>query len=126
MGVNLNVIKKMNIKGKMLVTTESEVKAIPLADVKQYVRKSCEFCDDFSSELADISVGGLGLDAWTFVIIRTKEGEEIFAAAEKAGVLETRPIGIGEFALNLLVKLSAKKRKTANKQLTLPKIESNC
>jgi len=126
LGVNLGTIKKMNIKGKMLVTTESEVKAIPLADVKQYARKSCGFCDDFSSELADVSVGGLGLDGWTFVIIRTKEGEEIFEAAEKAGILETRPVEKGEFALNLLVKLSTKKRKTPSEQSASPKPPPNC
>jgi len=121
LGVNLDTIKKMNIKGKMLVTTESEVKAIPLADVKQYVRKSCGFCDDFSSELADISVGGLGLDGWTFVIIRTKEGDELFEAAEKAGVLKTRPVEKGEFALSLLFKLSTKKRKSISEQPAPPK-----
>lgn len=121
LGINLNAIKKMNIKGKMLVTTESEVKAVPLADVKQYVRKSCKFCDDFSSELADISVGGLGLDGWTFVIIRTKEGEELFEAAEKAKVLETRPVEKDEFAFSLLLKLSTKKRKSANEQQASPK-----
>jgi len=114
LGVNLNEIVKMNIKGKMLVTTKSDVKAIPLAEVKQYVRKSCGFCEDFSSELADISVGGLGLDGWTFVIVRTKEGEEVFEAAEKAGVLEARPVEKDEPALNLLLKLSAKKRKSTS------------
>jgi coenzyme F420 hydrogenase subunit beta len=126
LGVNLSAIKKMNIKGKMLITTESEVKAIPLTDVKQYVRKSCRFCDDFSSELADISIGGLGLDGWTFGVIRTKEGQEVFETAEKAGVLETRPIEKGEFALSLLLKLSAKKRKSASEQQSPPKNKSNC
>lgn len=113
LGVNLNDIVKINIKGKMLVTTKSEVKAIPLAELKDYVRKGCSVCSDFSSELADISTGGLGLEGWTFAVIRTKEGEEIFEAAEKAGVIEARPIEKEEFALNLLVKLSAKKRKSA-------------
>lgn len=112
LGVALNSIVKMNIKGKMLVMTKSDVKAIPLAEVKQYVRKSCGFCGDFSSEMADISLGGLGLDGWTFVIIRTREGEEIFDAAEKAGVLEMRPVEKDELAFNLLLKLSAKKRKS--------------
>lgn len=112
LGVNLNGIVKMNIKGKMLVTTKSDVKSIPLVEVKQYARKSCNFCEDFSSELADISVGDLGLEGWTFVITRTKVGEEIFEAAEKAGVLETKPVGKDEPAFNLLVKLSAKKRKS--------------
>lgn len=114
LGVNLNDIVKMNIKGKMLVMTKSDVKTIPLAEVKQHARKSCGVCEDFSSELADISVGGLGLDGWTFVIVRTKEGEEIFEAAEKAGVLETRLVEKNEPALNLLLKLSAKKRKSSS------------
>jgi len=114
LGLNLNDIRKMNIKGKMIVTTESGVITIPLAEVKQYARNSCRFCNDFSSEVADISVGGLGLEGWTLVVIRTKEGEEVFEAAEKAGVLKARPVEKDEFALNLLVKLSGKKRKSTS------------
>lgn len=112
LGINLNDIVKINIKGKMLVATKSEVKAISLAEVKEYARKSCSFCNDFSSEMADISTGGLGLDGWTFVIIRTEKGKEFFKAAEKDGFLETRPVEKDDFALNLLVKLSGKKRKS--------------
>jgi len=110
MGIKLEDIRKMNIKGKMLVTTASGITAIPLADVKQYVRKSCGVCDDFSSELADISVGGLGLDGWTFTIIRTEKGEELFSNAEKAGYIRTKPLEEGAFSLNLLSKLTKKKR----------------
>jgi len=110
MGVNLANIKKMNIKGKMLVTTDSEVTPIPLAEIKQYTRKSCSICQDFSSELADISVGGLGLDGWTFTIIRTENGEKLFSAAEEAGYVTTRPLEEGSFAMTLLTKLSKKKR----------------
>jgi len=115
LSLNLSGIRKMNIKGKMLVTTESGVKTVSLAEAKQYARKSCSFCDDFSSELADVSVGGLGLEGWTFVVLRSRMGEEVFAEAEKAGVLKTRPIEKDEFALDLLVKLSKKKRTSANK-----------
>lgn len=115
LGINLRGIRKINIKGKMLVTTESDVKTVPLAEAKQYARKSCRFCDDFSSELADISVGGLGLDGWTFVVIRTGDGEKIFEEAEKAGVLKTRPVEKDEFAISLLVKLSRKKRESTSK-----------
>lgn len=113
LGINLNGIKKMNIKGKMLVTTEKGVQAIPLAEVKQYARGSCRFCDDFSSELADISAGGLGLDKWTFTIIRTENGEELFSKAEKAGILNVRAVEEEANALNLLTKLSRKKRETS-------------
>jgi coenzyme F420 hydrogenase subunit beta len=110
LGLNLSDIRKINIKGKMLVTTGSGVTAIPLAEIKQYARKSCSVCDDFSSELADISVGGLGLDGWTFTIIRTEKGEELFSSAEKAGFLRTKTLDQETYALNLLTKLSKKKR----------------
>jgi len=111
LGLSLNDIEKMNIKGKILVKTKSEVKTIPLAEAKQYARKSCRFCDDFSSELADISTGGLGLDGWTFTIIRTEKGEELFSKAEKAGFLDVKAVDKDAYALNLLTKLSKKKRK---------------
>jgi len=114
LGVSLNEIKKINIKGKVLVTTNSgEVKAIPLAEAKQYTRKGCVPCSDFSAELADISTGGLGLSGWTFTVIRTQRGEEIFGSAQKAGVLRTRPVEEEQEALDLLVKLSKRKRKAA-------------
>jgi coenzyme F420 hydrogenase subunit beta len=113
LGINLNDITKMNIKGKMLVTTPAGTTAIPLADIKQYVRTSCSVCEDFSSELADVSVGGLGLDGWTFTIIRTEKGEELFTNAERTGFLESKPIEDGAFSKGLLLKLTKKKKDTA-------------
>ncbi|MEM3090782.1 MAG: Coenzyme F420 hydrogenase/dehydrogenase, beta subunit C-terminal domain [Candidatus Bathyarchaeia archaeon] len=116
LGVNPNRVRKVNIKGKMLLTMDSETVAIPLAEAKKYARKSCHFCEDFSSELADISVGGLGLEGWTFVIIRTQQGEELFSSAEVASAITTREAFTETNALNLLIKLSEKKR-TAAKEL---------
>jgi len=114
LGIDLHDVQKINIKAKVLVTTKSgEVKTVPLSDAKKYTRKSCTFCPDFSAELADISAGGLGLSGWTFTILRTKRGEELFESAERAGLLKTRPIEEEKSALDLLVKLSKKKRKTA-------------
>jgi coenzyme F420 hydrogenase subunit beta len=113
LGINLNDITKMNIKGKMLVTTPAGTTAIPLADIKPYVRMSCSVCEDFSSELADVSVGGLGLEGWTFTIIRTEKGEELFTNAEKTGYLESKPVEEGAFSKGLLLKLSKKKQDSA-------------
>jgi coenzyme F420 hydrogenase subunit beta len=110
LGISLADIRKMNIKGKMLINTDAGITPIPLADVKQYARKSCSICNDFSSELADISVGGLGLDGWTFTIIRTEKGEGLFSKAEEAGYVTTKPLEEGSFAMSLLTKLSKKKR----------------
>ncbi|MFQ6065514.1 MAG: Coenzyme F420 hydrogenase/dehydrogenase, beta subunit C-terminal domain [Candidatus Bathyarchaeia archaeon] len=111
LSINPNDIKKMNIKAKILVTTKSgEVKVIPLKEAKQYTRKSCLPCTDFSAELADISAGGLGLGSWTLAIIRTERGEELFRKAEEAGMLKTKPAEEEERALDLLTRLSRKKR----------------
>jgi coenzyme F420 hydrogenase subunit beta len=112
LGVDLNTIEKINIKGKMLVKTNSGITTIPLAEIKQYAREGCSFCDDFSSELADISVGGLGLNGWTFAIIRTEKGEELFSGAEGAGIIKTRDVKEEPNALLLLNKLSNKKKRS--------------
>jgi coenzyme F420 hydrogenase subunit beta len=112
LGINPTDIKKLNIKGKVLITTKSgETKTISLAEAKQYTRKGCLPCNDFSAELADISTGGLGLTDWTFAVIRTQRGEEIFKGAQKAGAIRTKPVEEEKAALDLLVKLSRKKRK---------------
>ena len=114
LGINLSDIRNVNIKGKMIVTLKNgAVQMIPLAEVKPYALEGCGFCGDFSSELADISAGGLGLNGWTFTIVRTEKGEELFSAAEKAGVIETRRANEEMNALNLLRKLSQRKRQKA-------------
>lgn len=63
LGIDPNHIRRINIKGRMHVTLNMKTVAIPLAEAKQYARKNCQFCQDFSSEFADISAGGLGLKA---------------------------------------------------------------
>ena len=113
LGVNPKDIVKMNIKGKLLITTKSGVKSVPLKEIKQFARKNCASCGDFSSEFADISAGGLGLEGWTFIILRREEGENLFKAAEENGFLEVRPVEEEKRALNLLIKLSAKKRRAS-------------
>lgn len=114
MGVNLTDVAKMNIKGKILIHLKSgEEKSIPLPEAKQYTRNSCNLCNDFSAELADISAGGLGLSGWTFIILRTEKGEKIFDGAVKAGMLKTREASEEPFAQTLLTKLSKKKQQNS-------------
>lgn len=116
MGIDLNDVEKINIKGKILVYLKSgEVKSVSLSEAKQYARKSCHFCTDFSAELADISAGGLGLNDWTFVILRTEKGEEIFDDAVEAEAIRIRAVDKESFALTLLTKLSKKKRKNSSR-----------
>jgi len=113
LGINPINVAKVNIKGKVLVKTHSgETRVLSLKKAKKYV-SNCTLCPDFSAELADISVGGLGLEDWTLTIIRTEKGESIFQMAEDKGVIRTRPIEDETGVLNLLVKISKRKRGTS-------------
>ena len=103
-------IIKMNIKKRLLIVTNTGVKSIPLSEISSYKQKCVDGCCDFSSELADISVGGLGLNGWTFAAIRSEKGEGLFVNAERAGLLRTKSVISDDVALKLLVKLSLKKR----------------
>jgi len=111
LGINPSDITKMNIKGNLLLTMNSgETETIPLKKVQQYVRESCLTCADFSAELADVSVGGLGLNGWSLVITRTETAEKLFTAAVDAELLEVKPIEKEKRSLDLLIKLSRKQR----------------
>jgi len=113
LGINLDDVKDVNIKGKMIVRLKSgSSKIIPLSHAKQYARASCGFCRDFSAELADISAGGLGLEGWTFTVIRSKEGEVLFNSAMEAGTMRTKTVEENDLALKLLVRLSSRKRRS--------------
>lgn len=114
LGISPSDVKKVNIKGKLLVTTKSgKVESVPLKEAKAYARNCASSCSDFSAELADISVGGVGLDGWTLTVLRTEKGEELFRKIESEGLIRTKPIEDEKKALELLVKLSRKKRENA-------------
>lgn len=116
MGINLNDIEKINIKGGMLLTLKNgKIVKIPLKDVTPYAEEKCKYCEDFSAELADISLGGVGLDGRTFAVIRTKQGETIFNHAINKKKLNIKPIEEFKRAYNLLLRLSKHKQSKAQK-----------
>jgi coenzyme F420 hydrogenase subunit beta len=111
LGVDPSEVRKISIKGKLIVAKNSgEIKTAPLKDIKQYADRCVYSCSDFSAELSDISVGGLGLEGWTLTILRTEQGKELFEEAEASGLIRTRPFKEEEKVLDLLTKLSRKKR----------------
>lgn len=92
---DISKISKFNIKkGKFLVDANGQrVLEVPLAEVKPYARENCHQCGDFTAELADISVGGVGSpEGWSTVIVRTEVGKKIFDATVEAGFIEYKPI----------------------------------
>ncbi len=116
LGIDLNDITKMNIKGGVLINTKyGQMVKIPLKEAKKFGEPKCRYCDDFSAELADIAVGGVGLDGWTFTIIRTEKGRDLFNHALAEGFLEVKGVEEFESAFTLMKKLSRIKRKRAEK-----------
>ncbi|MBI4300327.1 MAG: Coenzyme F420 hydrogenase/dehydrogenase, beta subunit C-terminal domain [Chloroflexi bacterium] len=118
MGIDLDEVVKVNIKGKVLVYLKSgEVREIPLKDAKLHARPECSFCADFSAEHADIAAGGIGIDGWTVAILRSQAGAEMLAAAAAAGVIEVRPIDEFPGTLDLLARHAKRQRRHAQRSL---------
>jgi coenzyme F420 hydrogenase subunit beta len=105
-------IENINIKGKVIIRLENqEVKTVSLKKYRDWARPACLYCLDYGAENADIGAGGIGLDGWTYTLIRTQRGHAAFQAALEAGWLETRPLEDeprGEFLMN---RLAANKKK---------------
>lgn len=110
-GVAPERIENINIKGKVVVRLDDgEIINASLKRYREWARPACLYCLDYSAEHADIGAGGIGLDGWTYTLIRTEAGHRAFQSAVGAGWIETRPLEDeprGEFLLN---KLSADKK----------------
>jgi coenzyme F420 hydrogenase subunit beta len=101
-----------------IVTTENRVVRIPLSEVKSHIMNSCRTCVDFTSELADLSIGGATpLKDWSIVIIRTEKGEAFFNRAVKEGVITTKKIEAEPETLAHLIQLAAHKRNAALQEI---------
>ena len=104
-------IENMNIKGKVVVRLDDgSVVNASLKKYRQWARPACLYCLDYSAEHADISMGGIGLDGWTYTLVRTETGHAFLTAALGAGRLETRPVVDEPKGEALLKKLAAEKK----------------
>ena len=121
-GLSPEEVVKMNIKkGRMyFYPREGEPKSVRVKELAEFVRDGCKTCTDFSAELADISVGSLGLEGWNVVIIRSELGEEVFKGAIEAGLLETRDVSEEPGVMDVLLRLVKMKRKRAPKEKENP------
>jgi coenzyme F420 hydrogenase subunit beta len=116
--INPDEIKRLNIVKDLIVQTEKDTIRVPLSEIKPHIMTSCETCTDFTSELADISVGSaFPLKEWSTVIIRTKAGEEFFYSAVEAGVINTGVIELEPDAFKHVIETAVHKRKNALAEL---------
>jgi coenzyme F420 hydrogenase subunit beta len=107
-------LTKMNIdSGKFIINLKSgEELSIDLKEVKSYARHNCHYCEDLTSDYADISVGSIGSQGgWSSVITRSKEGDEIYQGAIDAGLIESHSLKEVKPGLGLLERIAGIKRK---------------
>jgi len=117
-------VKKMDIdKGKFfLFYKDGSSESIPIKRIKQYGRLGCFFCDDLTSEQADISVGSIGSDSgWSTVIIRTQKGAEIFQKALDLQLINAKEIKEEDKSFISISRISKSKQKIYT-ETTRPKM----
>ncbi|TFH25708.1 CBS domain-containing protein, partial [Candidatus Bathyarchaeota archaeon] len=91
--ISLSDIDNMYLSNNLMLDTKKGVIEIPLSKVKKHILPSCRTCIDYTSELADISVGSAyPLKDWSVIIIRTKAGEDFFNNAVLKGIINVRNI----------------------------------
>jgi len=109
----INQLTKMNIdKGQFIINLKSgEELAVDLKEVQSYARDNCHFCEDLTSDYADISVGSIGSQAgFSSVITRTKDGDKLLNAVVKSGLIETQSLKDVKPGQGLLERIADVKR----------------
>jgi coenzyme F420 hydrogenase subunit beta len=86
-------VERVNLKERLQIhLTGGEQADIPLERMDFMIRPACRYCRDYSAELADISMGGLGApEGWTTVIIRNENGKKAYFEAREAALEEMEP-----------------------------------
>jgi len=95
---------------------DGDVFKVPLSKAKVCMRKNCQVCMDYTSELADLSVGSVGsAPGWSTVIARTENGLKTLNKAESKGYIETKPME--QSGIVLLENLANKKKKENKEEI---------
>lgn len=116
--VKASEIQRIDLTKEYTVETTKRTLSIPLSEIKPHVLNRCRTCMDFTSELADISVGGASpLKEWSTVIIRTETGEKLFDAAVEDGVIQVRKIEEEPEVFTHVVEMATHKRKVALEEI---------
>jgi len=89
-GSDLDQIERINLKDDFTVKLkDGRITHIDLDDLGPIVRSECLACTDFSNNVADISVGGIGSpDGYTTVIVRNDAAQKLINQAISQGYIE--------------------------------------
>jgi coenzyme F420 hydrogenase subunit beta len=107
-GIETTKVKKMDIKSEVIVNG-GEIKK-PLSKIKEATLPACNVCTDFTSELADISIGSMGsYEGWSTLMLRSGKGREFLRKSGFLDCLEIRS-NVDEKAIH---DMAVKKKKRA-------------
>ena len=75
LGVSKRDVTNINIKGRLEIKLrDGREESRSLKAFGKYARPACLYCMDYAADNADIGLGGIGLNGWTFTVIRTEAG----------------------------------------------------
>jgi coenzyme F420-reducing hydrogenase beta subunit len=90
LGIDLDKVEKTQIReGKFMAFTDGKEYSCKVNDLDVAAEKACHYCDDFTSRLADVSVGSVGSKlGFSSVVVRSKVGINLVKnlVATKEGV----------------------------------------
>ena len=125
LGLNAETLNKTDCaRGKFFFVAPDGTTDIKIKECAEAKAEGCKYCADFTSEFADISVGNIGVDDDSnIIIIRTEAGKELFDFALKENVLDVEKVSEDKWdeALAGAKKLSSSKKRHVK---PLPPIES--
>ena len=120
-GVDPAKVSKFQIKsGKFIANRLPEAPyEVKIKKLKELSRPCCRVCQDYTSELADLSIGNVGSpDGFSTVLVRSTKGKTALDAAEKSGLVEVKPLSDYQPGMSLVDKLAdMKKRENLGKPL---------
>jgi len=93
-GVDITQVDKLDVSDTFNIYVGGDKLSFPITEAKSCVPRHCLICQDFAAELADIAIGSGGSpEGWSTVIVRTEEGEKVFAGMVEEGLVEAKEIG---------------------------------
>jgi coenzyme F420 hydrogenase subunit beta len=111
-GLDGKDVSRFEIKKGMFRVIDKAGKAheVKIEETDEYTFPGCGPCFDFSSEMADVSVGSVGSgEGWSTVLTRTEIGEKLYSAAVAKGAVQEK--AVSEKGLALTRRLAAEKVK---------------
>ncbi|MDR3291065.1 MAG: Coenzyme F420 hydrogenase/dehydrogenase, beta subunit C-terminal domain [Methanobrevibacter sp.] len=107
--IDLKDVSEFRIENnKFKVFLNDSVQEFSIPQTNSFKRKNCDICTDYTSNLADVSVGSVGSPkGYSTVIVRSEKGNKIIQELISDGIVLKKDVE--KKALDLLIRISNKK-----------------